>query len=162
MSEWVPADPFSIAGTCDDQDHTLPALEEDLVRTCGMNAIAERDNLVVVYPGQTTEATPCDVGTGSIQITKRARPENPLSQPLLSSKLCHHIILIPIVFTWQVFRRGSNGGCNGRATYPELFMAIGVVAGIEFAAATTAVAGLGAITMGGPEPRTGGLSPSRR
>jgi hypothetical protein len=56
MSEWVPADPFSIAGTCDDQDHTLPALEEDLARICGMNAIAERDNLVV-YPEQTTEAT---------------------------------------------------------------------------------------------------------
>ena len=36
-------------------------------------------------------------------------------------------------------------------------MALGVVAGIEFAAATTAVAGLGAITMGGPEPRHQGL-----
>jgi hypothetical protein len=36
------------------------------------------------------------------------------------------------------------------ATYPDLFMAI--VAGLEFAAGTTAVTGLSAITMGGPEP----------
>ena len=80
MSEWVPADPFSIAGACDAQDHTLLALEQEhLARICGMNAIAERDSLLVVYPEQTTEATPCDVGIGSIQITKRARPENPLS-----------------------------------------------------------------------------------
>jgi poly(3-hydroxybutyrate) depolymerase len=43
------------------------------------------------------------------------------------------------------------------ATYPDLFMAIGVVAGLEFGAATTAVAGLGAITMGGPEPNHQGL-----
>jgi poly(3-hydroxybutyrate) depolymerase len=43
------------------------------------------------------------------------------------------------------------------ATYPDLFMAIGVVAGLEFAAATTAVAGLDAVMMGGPEPNHRGL-----
>ena len=43
------------------------------------------------------------------------------------------------------------------ATHPDLFMAIGVVAGPEFAAAATAVAGLTAITRGGPEPNHQGL-----
>ena len=53
------------------------------------------------------------------------------------------------------FRGGSNVVMG--ATYPDLFIAIGVVAGLEFAAATTAVAGLGAITRGGPEPSHQGL-----
>jgi poly(3-hydroxybutyrate) depolymerase len=47
----------------------------DLAEICGVNAVAERANLLVVYPEQTIEANPCDVGIGSIQITKRARPE---------------------------------------------------------------------------------------
>lgn len=78
---------------------------KDLAKICGMNAIADRNNFLVVYPEQPTEANPCDVGIGSIQITRRASPENPLSWLLLSSKLCRHIMLIPIVFMWQVFPR---------------------------------------------------------
>lgn len=92
-----------------------------------------------------------------MQATKRARPESPLSWPLLSSRLLRHIILIVIVFMWQVFRWGAAMAVVLGATYPDLFMAIGAVAGLEFAAAPTAVASLAAITMGGPGPNRQGL-----
>jgi hypothetical protein len=78
---------------------------KDLAKIYGMNAIADRNNSWSSIPNSRPRPTPCDVGIGSIQITRRASPENPLSWLLLSSKLCRHIMLIPIVFMWQVFPR---------------------------------------------------------
>jgi poly(3-hydroxybutyrate) depolymerase len=43
------------------------------------------------------------------------------------------------------------------ATYPDLFSAIGVSAGLEFKAATTVEGGLAAMKQGGPDPAQQGL-----
>jgi poly(hydroxyalkanoate) depolymerase family esterase len=129
----------------------------DLAKICGMNAIAERNNFLVVYPEQTAEANPLGCWNW-FDANHQAREAG---EPSILAAVIEQTVSSHNIDPNRVYVAGLSAGAAMAvvlgATYPDLFMAIGVVAGLEFAAATTAVAGLAAITMGGPEPNHQGL-----
>ena len=130
---------------------------KDLAKICGMNAIAERDNFLVVYPEQPTEANPLRCWNWfDPKHQSREAGEPSILAAVIEQAVSSHNIDPDRVYVAGLSAGAAMAVVMG-ATYPDLFMGIGVVAGLEFAAATTAVAGLGAITMGGPEPNHQGL-----
>src|ERR1700692_1167866 len=130
---------------------------QDLAEICGMNAIADRDTFLVVYPEQTTEANPRRCWNW-FDPKHQAREAG---EPSILAAVIEQVVSSNNIDRDRVYVAGLSAGAALAvvmgATYPDLFMAIGVVAGLEFAAATTAVAGLGAITRGGPETNHQGL-----
>jgi poly(hydroxyalkanoate) depolymerase family esterase len=129
----------------------------DLAKICGMNAIAERNNFLVVYPEQTTEANPLGCWNW-FDANHQAREAG---EPAILAAVIEQVVSSHNIDRNRVYVAGLSAGAAMAvvlgATYPDLFMAIGAVAGLEFAAATTALAGVAAITMGGPEPNHQGL-----
>jgi len=130
---------------------------KDLAKICGMNAIAERDNFLVVYPEQPTAANLLRCWNW-FDPKHQARESG---EPSILAAVVEQAVSSHNVDPDRVYVAGLSAGAAMAvvmgATYPDLFMAIGVVAGLEFAAATTAAAGLGAITRGGPDPSHQGL-----
>lgn len=130
---------------------------QDLAEICGMNAIADRGTFLVVYPEQTTEANPLRCWTW-FDPKHQAREAG---EPSILAAVIEQVVSSHNIDRDRVYVAGLSAGAAMAvvmgATYPDLFMAIGVVAGLEFAAATTAAGGLRAITMGGPEPNHQGL-----
>ena len=130
---------------------------KDLAKICGMNAIAERDNFLVVYPEQTTEANPLRCWNWfDPKHQAREAGEPSILAAIIEQAVSSHNIDPDRVYVAGISAGAAMAVVMG-ATYPDLFMAVGVVAGLEFAAATSAVAGLGAMTRGGPEPNHQGL-----
>ncbi len=129
----------------------------DLAEMCGMNAIAERNNFLVVYPEQTTEANPL----GCWNWFDASHQAREVGEPAILAAVIEQVASSHNIDRNRVYVAGLSAGAAMAvvlgATYPDLFMAIGAVGGLEFAAATTAVASLAAITMGGPEPNHQGL-----
>src|ERR1700722_5762633 len=111
----------------------------------------------VVYPEPPTEANPLRCWNW-FDPNHQARESG---EPSILAAVIEQVVSSHNVDPDRVYVAGLSAGAAMAvvmgATYPDLFMAIGVVAGLEFAAATTAVAGLGAITRGGPEPNHQGL-----
>jgi poly(hydroxyalkanoate) depolymerase family esterase len=128
----------------------------DLAKICGMNAIADRNNFLV-YPEQATEANPLRCWNWfDPQHQAREAGEPSILAAVIEQAVSSHNIDRNRVYVAGLSAGAALAVVRG-ATYPDRFMAIGVVAGLEFVAATTAVSGLGAITMGGPEPNHQGL-----
>jgi poly(hydroxyalkanoate) depolymerase family esterase len=124
----------------------------DLAKICGLNAIAERNNFLVVYPEQTTKANPLRCWNWfDPKHQSREAGEPSILAAVIDQAVSSHNIDPNRVYVAGLSAGAAMAVVLG-ATYPDLFMAIGVVAGLEFVAGTTAVTGLGAITMGGPEP----------
>src|ERR1700722_17196105 len=111
----------------------------------------------VVYPEPPTEANPLRCWNW-FDPNHQARESG---EPSILAAVIEQVVSSHNVDPDRVYVAGLSAGAAMAvvmgATYPDLFMAIGVVAGLEFAAATTAAAGLGAITRGGPEPNHQGL-----
>ena len=122
-----------------------------------MNAIADRNNFLVAYPEQTIKANPPRCWNW-FDPKYQARETG---EPSILAAVVEQAVSSHNIDPNRVYAAGLSAGAAITvvlgATYPDLFMAIGVVAGPEFAAGRTAVAGLGAITMGGPEPNHQGL-----
>jgi poly(hydroxyalkanoate) depolymerase family esterase len=124
----------------------------DLAEICGMDAIAERNGFWVVYPEQTIKANPlrCWNWFDSKHQSREA------GEPSILAAIIEEVVSSHNIDSNRVYVAGLSAGVAMAvllgATYPDLFAAIGVVAGLGFAAGTTAVTGLNAITMGGPEP----------
>lgn len=122
-----------------------------------MNAIAERNNFSVVYPEQTAKANPlrCWNWFDPKHQSREA------GEPSILAGVIEEVAKLHSIDPDRIYVAGLSAGAAMAvvmgATYPDRFMAIGVVAGLEFAAATTAAAGFGAMRMGGPEPNHQGL-----
>jgi poly(hydroxyalkanoate) depolymerase family esterase len=125
---------------------------KQLATICGMNAIAERNNFLVVYPEQTTRANPL----GCWNWFDQKNQTRDAGEPSILAAVIEAAVSSHNVDPDRVYVAGLSAGAAMAvvlgATYPDLFTAIGVVAGIEFAAGTSAVSGLGAMRRGGPDP----------
>ena len=130
---------------------------EGLAAISGMNEIAEQNNFLVVYPEQTAAANP-------LKCWNWFDPKDQMrdsGEPALLAAIIKQISSSYKTDYRRVYVVGiSAGGAMAivmGATYPDLFSAIGVSAGLEFKAATTVEGGLAAMKHGGPDPAQQGL-----
>jgi poly(hydroxyalkanoate) depolymerase family esterase len=130
---------------------------EDLVAFSGMNAVANRNNILVVYPEQPAEAN-------SMRCWHWFDPQHQsrgAGEPSILAAIIDKVRSSHNVDPNRVYVAGLSAGAAMAvvlgATYPDLFMAIGVIAGLEFGAGTSAASGYGAMRRGGPDPRLQGL-----
>lgn len=130
---------------------------ENLAASSGMNEIAEQNNFLVVYPQQTTEANPLRCWNWF----DPKHQEREAGEPALLAAIVREILASYSADTKRVYVAGiSAGGAMAvvmGATYPDLFAAIGVSAGLEFKAAGSAESGLAAMKQGGPDPAQQGV-----
>jgi poly(hydroxyalkanoate) depolymerase family esterase len=130
---------------------------QGLAAISGMNEIAEQNNFLVVYPEQTAVANP-------LRCWNWFDPKHQMreaGEPALLAAVIKQVFASYRVDTARVYVVGiSAGGAMANVmgvSYPDLFSAIGVSAGLEFKAATTVEGGLAAMKQGGPDPAQQGL-----
>jgi poly(hydroxyalkanoate) depolymerase family esterase len=130
---------------------------QGLAAISGMNEIAEKNNFLVVYPEQIAEANP-------LKCWNWFDPKHQMrdaGEPALLAGIVRQVLTSYKTDPKRVYIVGiSAGGAMASvmgATYPDLFSAIGVSAGLEFKAATTIEGGLAAMKQGGPDPAQQGL-----
>jgi poly(hydroxyalkanoate) depolymerase family esterase len=130
---------------------------QGLAAISGMNEIAEKNNFLVVYPEQTAEANP-------LRCWNWFDPKHQMrdaGEPALLADITRRVLTSYKTDRKRVYVVGlSAGGAMASvmgATYPDLFSAIGVSAGLEFKAATSVEGGLAAMKQGGPDPGEQGL-----
>lgn len=129
---------------------------EDLAAISGMNAIAEKNSFLVVYPEQITEANP-------LRCWNWFDPKHQsrgAGEPSLLRSIVERLKGSFNVDARRIYVAGISAGAGMAvlmaAAYPDLFAGIGVVAGPEFKAATGMDSALIAMKQGGPDPRQQG------
>jgi poly(hydroxyalkanoate) depolymerase family esterase len=130
---------------------------EDLATVSGMNEIADRNHFLVVYPEQTAEANPLKCWNW-FDPKHQSRDSG---EPALLAELVKQVETSNRVDAKRIYVAGISAGAAMAivmgATYPDLFSAIGVCAGLEFKAATSVETALAAMKQGGPDPKQQGL-----
>lgn len=126
-----------------------PAAFADATR---MDDVAEENGFVVLYPEQPSSATP----TRCWQWWDAAHQARAAGEPKELADLAKEVASARGVDAERIYVAGiSAGGAMSvvlGATYPDRFTAIGVVAGLEYQAATSFGGVLGASSKGGPDP----------
>jgi poly(hydroxyalkanoate) depolymerase family esterase len=127
-----------------------------LAALSGMNAIAERNKFLVVYPEQTATAN-------LMRCWNWFNPKHQLrgaGEPSILAAIVRKVHSTHNIDLDRVYVVGISAGAAMAivlaATYPDLFAAAGAVAGLEFRAATGAFSALGAMKKGGPDPERQG------
>jgi poly(hydroxyalkanoate) depolymerase family esterase len=130
---------------------------EGLAAISGMNEIAEKNNFLVVYPEQTAAANP-------LKCWNWFDPKHQMrdaGEPAILAEIIKQVSASYKIDGRRVYVVGiSAGGAMAivmGATYPDLFSAIGVSAGLEYRAASTVEGGLAAMKQGGPDPAQQGF-----
>jgi poly(hydroxyalkanoate) depolymerase family esterase len=131
---------------------------EDTAEISGMNEVAEANQFLVVYPEQSRLAN-------LMKCWNWFDPKHhsrDAGEPSILAAIVEQVSSLYNVDPDRVYVAGvSAGGAMAviaGATYPDLFAAIAVVAGGEFAAATSVSSGFGVLKHGGPDPVQQGLS----
>lgn len=137
--------------------HGCMQTAEDLATISGMNALADENNFLVVYPEQVAAANPLRCWNW-FDAKHQGRDEG---EPALIAAVVQGIHSSYTIHARRVYVVGiSAGGAMAvvmAANYPELFAGLGVIAGEEYKAATTVEAGLASMKAGGPDPNQQGL-----
>jgi poly(hydroxyalkanoate) depolymerase family esterase len=137
--------------------HGCMQTPEGFAAISGMNEIAEQHNFLVVYPEQTAAANPLRCWNWfDPKHQTRETGEPALLAAVVRQVLASHRADSKRVYVVGISAGGAMASVMG-ATYPDLFSAIGVSAGLEFKAATTVEGGLAAMKQGGPDPAQQGL-----
>ena len=139
--------------------HGCTQTPTDFANGTQMNALADQDQFIVVYPQQTSTYNslecwnwfqPADQSRGS-------------GEPAIIAGIVQTVEQTTsqwTINTNRVYVAGmSAGACMAvimGATYPDLFAAIGVHSGLEYQAATSETAATTAESQGGPNPTTQG------
>jgi len=130
---------------------------EDLAAISGLNEIADRNTFLVVYPEQTVEANPLRCWNW-FDPKHQARDSG---EPALLAAVVKQVQASNSIDANRVYIAGISAGAAMAVvmgvTYPDLFNGIGVCAGLEFKAGTSAETGLAAMKQGGPDPKQQGL-----
>jgi len=138
--------------------HGCRQKSEELAETAGMNAVAQKNNLLVVYPEQTIRANllRCWNWFETKQQSRGA------GEPAILAAVIEQVCSSHSVDPERVYVAGISAGAAMAvilgATYPDIFAAIGAVAGLEFRAADGLIAGLRAMRHGGPDPSQQGAA----
>jgi poly(hydroxyalkanoate) depolymerase family esterase len=130
---------------------------ETLAAVSGMNAVADKNNFLVVYPEQTKEANP--LRCWNWFDTKHQ--ERNSGEPSLLAAIVQQVSSTHKVDARRVYVAGISAGAAMAvvmgATYPDVFSGVGVMAGLAFKSGTTVESGLAAMKQGGPDPKQQGL-----
>ncbi|HEX4900571.1 MAG TPA: PHB depolymerase family esterase [Pyrinomonadaceae bacterium] len=130
---------------------------EDLAAASGMNALADENNFLVVYPEQIPTANPLSCWNW-FDPKHQGRDAG---EPALIAAVIEDLRSSYNVDAKRIYVVGiSAGGAMAvvmAASYPELFAGLGVIAGEEYKAATTVEGGLASMKTGGPDPNQQGL-----
>ncbi len=130
----------------------------DFASITRMNDLAEQYNFLVLYPEQPSTAN----GALCWNWFLRANQARGSGEPGIIADAVAKVRADYKVHPQKVFVAGlSAGGAMAvilGATYPDIFPAIGVVAGLEYKAATDPTGAFLAMASGGPDPATQGLA----
>jgi poly(hydroxyalkanoate) depolymerase family esterase len=132
---------------------------DDFAAGTKMNSIAERENFLVLYPAQSVEANTDKCWNWF----EPAHQERGKGEPSLIAGMTQSIISKYKIDANKVYIAGmSAGGAMTTlvgASYPDIFAAIGVGAGLEYKAANDLLSAVAAMETGGPDPnQQGGLA----
>ncbi len=132
----------------------------DLATGTQMNQLAEQHNFIVVYPQQISASNQYLCWNWFDQ----ANQSRDKGEPAIIAGIVQSMAQDTVQWTIDTHRIYVAGISAGAAlavilgvTYPDIFAAIGVHAGLEYQAATNSSAGLRASRNGGPDPRQQGL-----
>jgi poly(hydroxyalkanoate) depolymerase family esterase len=134
---------------------------EELAAISGMNAVAETNNFLVAYPEQSLRANLLRCWNWF----DRKHQSRGSGEPAMLAAVVEEVRLSHNIDSNRVYVAGLSAGAAMAiilaATYPDLFMAVGVIAGLEFKAASSLPEGLSAMKNGGPDPDQQGLAAFR-
>jgi len=150
---WIPTTPHS--------DRASPLLmvlhgcthdAKDMAEISGMNHLADRNGLLVVYPEQSRLANllKCWNWFDPRHQTREAGEPSVLAAVVDQVRAVHPVDLDRI-FVVGVSAGGAMASILA-ATYPDIFAALAIFAGAEFKAAASVSEGLAAMKRGGPDP----------
>lgn len=136
--------------------HGCTQTPDDFAAGTRMNQIADAHNFLVAYPEQPSSANPYKCWNWF----DPAHQSRDMGEPSLLAAVVNDVRATHKVDPLRIYTAGvSAGGAMASilaATYPELFAAIAVCAGVEFKAATGVAEALAAQKSGGPDPRQQG------
>ncbi len=128
----------------------------DIAAGTRFNTLADEQNFLVVYPDQPSSAN-SNKCWNWFETTHQARGSG---EPAILAAVVNRVRSTYNVDASRIYVTGiSAGGAMSvimGATYPDIFAAVGVVAGLEYKAGTNLTSGLLAMSQGGPNPNTQG------
>ena len=131
---------------------------DDFAKGTRMNAIAEKEGFLVLYPSQTRQDHP-------MACMPWYEPDQAVRGQGLAGQIVGMIDEVAKahkVDRKAVYLAGMSAGAafasNMAATHPDVFAAVGVHSGLEYGAATTQMTAQMAMFMGGPDPDTAGAA----
>lgn len=123
-----------------------------------MNAIADAEDFLVIYPQQTSAAN----SSKCWNWFETAHQSRGSGEPALLAGMVADVASSYSVDSDQVFAAGFSAGAAMAvivgATYPDVFHAIGVHSGMEYRAATSLISAFTAMSSGGPSANTQGTA----
>jgi poly(hydroxyalkanoate) depolymerase family esterase len=137
--------------------HGCTQTAEDFAALSGMNQIADRETFLAVYPEQSRRANflKCWNWFDPHHQARDAGEPSILAEVVAQVQSTHNID------SERIYVAGASAGGAMAVvlgvTYPDLFAAIGVTAGVEFQGATSRSSGFALMRRGGPDPNQQGL-----
>lgn len=132
--------------------HGCTQRAEDLAAISGMNSVADREGILLVYPEQSRRANFLKCWNW-FEANHQARGAG---EPAILASIVAEIRKTYNIDRDRIYVAGvSAGGAMAvilGATYPDVFSAIAVSAGVEFKAATSRSSTFGLLRHGGPDP----------
>ncbi len=136
--------------------HGCTQTPADFAAGTQMNAQADKAGFLVAYPAEPSSANAQECWNWFLAADQARNA----GEPQLLARIVGDVSADFTVDAKRVFTAGISAGAAMSvilgATYPDLFAAIAVHSGLEYAAATDASSGLTASASGGPNPSTQG------